>query len=95
MCESCGCGSTAESEKKIADLADFRSRVEATIEKIRPAIQMDGGDLMLVDVSDTGEVQVTLHGACATCPHATMTLKMGIERYLKEEVPEVTTVVSV
>ena len=79
----------------IADLEDFRSRVTEAIEKIRPMLQMDGGDCLLVDVTDSGEVRLTLTGACAGCPHASMTLKMGIEQVLKEEVPEVTSVVSV
>ena len=88
---------TAESTgaAKIEDLEGFRNRVEEVIEKIRPALQMDGGDCKLVDVNDSGDVQVALHGACATCPHATMTLKMGIEQVLKQEVPEVRSVEAV
>ncbi|MEM0983602.1 MAG: NifU family protein [Planctomycetota bacterium] len=67
-------------------------RVAQVIERIRPAVQSDGGDLELVEVSDTGVVRVRLHGACVGCPSASMTLKVGIERNLREHVPEVTAV---
>jgi Fe-S cluster biogenesis protein NfuA len=70
-------------------------RVAKVINAIRPLIQGDGGDLELVNVSDDGVVQVRLHGACVGCPGAQMTLKMGVERKLKEHVPEVQEVVSV
>jgi Fe-S cluster biogenesis protein NfuA len=66
----------------------MREKVEAALEKIRPALQADGGDIELIDVSD-GVVKVRLTGACAGCPMSTMTLKGGVERILKEEVPEV------
>ncbi|MEJ2067968.1 MAG: NifU family protein [Deltaproteobacteria bacterium] len=66
----------------------MREKVEAALEKIRPALQADGGDVELVDVND-GVVKVRLTGACGTCPMSTMTLKAGVERILKEEVPEV------
>ena len=66
----------------------MREKVEAALKKIRPALQADGGDVELVDVTD-GVVKVRLTGACGTCPMATMTLKSGVERILKEEVPEV------
>lgn len=66
----------------------MREDIEAALEKIRPALQADGGDVELVDVID-GVVKVRLTGACGTCPMATMTLKSGVERILKEEVPEV------
>jgi len=72
-----------------------RDRVDAVIQRIRPAIQMDGGDIQLVDVNDKGVVTVQLHGACVGCPGARMTLKMGVERHLREKVPEVTEVVAV
>jgi Fe-S cluster biogenesis protein NfuA len=92
----CGCcGSSPDNGKKIENMDDFRSRVADAIERIRPALQMDGGDVTLVDVTDTGDVHLSLVGACAFCPHATMTLKMGIERVLKEEIPEVNEVVQV
>ncbi|MDD4889289.1 MAG: NifU family protein [Phycisphaerae bacterium] len=70
-------------------------RVKDVIEKIRPVIQMDGGDIQLVAVDDKGLVTVKLHGACVGCPGARMTLKMGVERTLREKVPEVTEVVAV
>ncbi len=72
----------------------MREKVEAALETIRPSLQADGGDVELVDVSD-GTVKVRLTGACAGCPMSTMTLQMGIERVLKEQVPEVKEVVSV
>jgi len=72
----------------------MREKVEVALNRIRPALQADGGDVELVDVND-GVVQVRLMGACGGCPMATMTLKAGIERVLKEEVPEVKEVVAV
>lgn len=72
-----------------------KERVTEVIDVIRPMLQADGGDIELVDVSEAGVVQVRLRGACAGCPGAQMTLKMGVERHLKERVPEVTEVVSV
>lgn len=74
----------------------LREKVEAVLEKIRPALQMDGGDVELVDVDEAnGVVKVALVGACGGCPMSTMTLKMGIERSIKKEVPEVKEVVAV
>ena len=70
-------------------------RVEQVINTIRPAIQSDGGDVEFVDVDDNGVVSVRLHGACVGCPAAGMTLKMGIERNLREQVPEVTSVIAI
>ena len=72
-----------------------RERVQSVINLIRPAVQADGGDIELVDVSDQGIVQIRFHGACNGCPSSTMTLQMGIERNLRERVPEVTQVVPV
>jgi len=72
----------------------MKERVEKVIEKIRPVLQADGGNIELVDVVD-GVVQVRLMGACAGCPGAQMTLKMGVEKALKEEIPEVKSVESV
>ena len=68
-------------------------RVAAVIERIRPMVQGDGGDIELVDVAADGVVRVRLLGACVGCPSASMTLAMGIERQLKDQVPEVTRVV--
>lgn len=73
----------------------MREEVEATLDTVRPALQADGGDVELVDVSDDGVVSVRLKGACAGCPMSTMTLKMGIERTLRNRVPEVTRVEAV
>jgi Fe-S cluster biogenesis protein NfuA len=71
-------------------------RVREIIEAIRPYLQADGGDVELVGVEEeTGKVSVRLKGACHGCPSATITLKMGIERHLKERVPEVSEVVAV
>ena len=72
----------------------MKEKVEAALAKIRPALQADGGDVKLVGVDD-GVVKVNLTGACAGCPMSTMTLKQGIERILKEEIPEVKEVVAV
>ncbi|GAB4303496.1 MAG: NifU family protein [Desulfuromonadia bacterium] len=66
--------------------------VKKVLETIRPALQGDGGDVELVGVSEDGVVEVKLKGACGACPMSTMTLKMGIERTLKEKVPGVTEV---
>lgn len=63
-------------------------------DRLRPAIQNDGGDLELVEISDDGVVKVRLHGACVGCPGARMTLKMGVERALKQFVPQVKEVVT-
>jgi Fe-S cluster biogenesis protein NfuA len=73
----------------------MKEQVEKALEKVRPALQRDGGDVELVNVSDDGVVQVKLTGACGGCPMATITLKQGIERVLKQEVPAVKEVVSV
>jgi Fe-S cluster biogenesis protein NfuA len=71
-----------------------KEKVEAALAKIRPALQADGGDVELVGVDD-GVVKVMLKGACAGCPVATITLKQGIERMLREQIPEVKEVVAV
>jgi Fe-S cluster biogenesis protein NfuA len=74
----------------------IRSQVEETIEVIRPALQADGGDIVLKDVDETtGVVQVTLVGACGTCPASDQTLKAGIERIMRDRVDGVTEVVAV
>ena len=65
------------------------------INLIRPAVQADGGDIELVDVTTDGVVQIRFHGACHGCPSSTMTLQHGIERNLREKVPEITSVVPV
>jgi len=72
----------------------MREKVEAALARIRPALQADGGDVELIDVRE-GVVSVKLIGACGGCPMSTMTLRNGIERILKQDVPEVKEVVSV
>ena len=72
----------------------MKEKVETALAKVRPMLLADGGDVELVDVTD-GVVKVKLTGACGGCPMATMTLKGGIERALKEEVPDVKEVVAV
>ncbi len=73
----------------------MREKVEAALKKIRPFLQRDGGDVELVEVTEDGEVRVRLTGACGGCPMATMTLKHGVERAVREEVPEIKSVVAV
>lgn len=68
---------------------DLRQRVQDTLESIRPSLQADGGDVQFVDIDEDGIVKVMLQGACSGCPMAAMTLQMGIERILKNQVPEV------
>ena len=73
----------------------MKEKVQEALNLVRPALQADGGDVDLVDVTDDGVVSVRLKGACGSCPMSTMTLKMGIERTLKEKVPGVKEVVQV
>ncbi|MDI6641336.1 MAG: NifU family protein [Elusimicrobiota bacterium] len=70
----------------------MREKVEQALNKVRPQLQADGGNVELVEVTDDGIVKVKLTGACAGCPMAQMTLKLGIEKFLKQEVPEVKSV---
>jgi Fe-S cluster biogenesis protein NfuA len=73
----------------------LNDKVLSAIQDVRPSLQADGGDIELVSVSDDGIVSVRLTGACGSCPMSTMTLKMGVENYLKKAVPEVKEVVQV
>lgn len=73
----------------------MKEKVEAALEEVRPALQRDGGDVELVEVTEDGIVKVRLQGACKGCPMAQMTLQMGIERVLKEKIPEITSVQAV
>ena len=76
-----------------ANCDSLTARVQGVIDQIRPMLQADGGDIEVVEVDEgTGVVSVRLQGACKGCPGAAMTLKMGVERHLKEKVPEVTEV---
>nr|WP_321255212.1 NifU family protein [uncultured Pseudodesulfovibrio sp.] len=73
----------------------MRERVEAVLDKVRPMLQSDGGDVELVDITDSGVVQVRLTGACKGCPMSQMTLRNGIERIVLKEIPEVKAVEAV
>lgn len=74
----------------------MKDEVEAAVDRIRPALQMDGGDISLVDVDEEkGIVRVALMGACVGCGMSAMTLQLGVERTIKEMVPQVTEVVSI
>ena len=72
----------------------MKEKVEAALDKIRPNLMMDGGNVELVEVRD-GSVKVRLTGACGSCPMSTMTLKMGIEQMLKQEIPDIKEVIAV
>jgi Fe-S cluster biogenesis protein NfuA len=74
---------------------DMNEQIEAAISEIRPQLQADGGDIEFVGLTDDGVAQVRLRGACAGCPGAVMTLKMGVERIVKERVPGVKSVENV
>ena len=72
----------------------MRDKVEAVLDKIRPQLMMDGGNVELVEVNE-GTIKVKLTGACGGCPMASITLKMGIEKILKQEIPEIKEVIAV
>jgi len=73
----------------------LKEKVENALEKVRPSLQADGGDVQLLDVGEDGIVKVRLTGACGGCPMSQMTLKMGIERILKQNIPEIQAVEAV
>jgi len=73
----------------------MREKVEKALEKVRPMLAADGGNVELIDVTKDGVVKLKLTGTCGCCPMSQMTLKMGIERILKQEVPEIKEVVSI
>ncbi len=73
----------------------MKEQVEKILEEIRPMLQADGGNVELVDVTEDGIVQVRLKGACGSCPMSQMTLKMGIEKKIKEALPSIKEVVAV
>ena len=73
----------------------LEEKVKTALEDVRPSLQADGGDVEFVSLADDGTVSVKLTGACGHCPMSQMTLKMGIENYLKKEIPQVTAVVGV
>ena len=72
----------------------MREKVEAALDKVRPTLRADGGDVELVDVKD-GVATVKLTGACGSCPMSTMTLQLGVERVIKEAIPEIKKLVAV
>jgi Fe-S cluster biogenesis protein NfuA len=71
-----------------------KTKVNELLDKIRPSIQSDGGDVELIDIREDNVVVVRLKGACDSCPMATLTLKAGIERILKEQIPEIKEVIA-
>jgi len=73
----------------------MKDKVEAVLSQLRPMLQADGGNIELVGITADGVVQVRLQGACHSCPSSIMTLKQGVERLMKEQVPEVKEVVAV
>ena len=73
----------------------LREKIEEALNRVRPSLQADGGDIELIDVNDNGVVKVKLTGACSGCPMSTMTLKMGVEKILKQHVPEIEKVESI
>ncbi len=74
----------------------LKDRVNEVLGKIRPMIQADGGDIELVGIDESvGKVSVRFQGACKACPMSAMTLKMGVERHMKEQIPEISEVVAV
>jgi len=73
----------------------LEQQVQEALDKIRPALQRDGGDVELVEVTDDGIVKVKLQGACGGCPMSQMTLKMGIEKVVKQSVPQIKSVEAV
>jgi Fe-S cluster biogenesis protein NfuA len=73
----------------------LEEQVKTALDNVRPSLQADGGDVEFVSVSDDGTVSLKLTGACGSCPMAQMTLKMGIENYLRKEIPEVSAVIGV
>jgi Fe-S cluster biogenesis protein NfuA len=87
MCENCGCGETNTDQT-------FQEKVKDTIDNLRGALQSHGGDVELVSIDQDNTVNVRLQGACQGCPGAAMTMKMGIERILKQKVPQVKQVVA-
>jgi len=72
----------------------MRERIEKALDKVRPMLTADGGNVELVDVTADGVVKLRLKGSCSCCPMSSMTLKMGIERILKQEVPEIKEVIA-
>ena len=89
MCEDCGCHQTN------TDTNTIEEQVKDVIQAIRPNLQGHGGDIEFISLEKDNSVKVRLQGACSGCPGAMMTLKMGVERLLKEKVPQVKEVIAV
>ncbi len=89
MCEECGCSGETNTEKT------FEEKVKDMLDVIRPMLQGHGGDIELVGIEQDNTVKVRLQGACSGCPGAIMTMKAGVERLMKEKIPEVKEVVAV
>ncbi|MCG3204455.1 MAG: Fe/S biogenesis protein NfuA [Elusimicrobia bacterium] len=81
-----------DGEITVTNMEETKKRVEAALDRVRPALQADGGDAEIVDISPQGVVTLQLMGACGGCAMSTMTLKQGIERVVRMEVPEITAV---
>ena len=88
MCEHCGCGDTDAEQT-------FQQKVEDMLEIIKPMLHGHGGDIELVSVEEDNTVKVRLQGACSGCPGAATTLKQGVERLMKEKIPELKEVIAV
>jgi len=73
---------------------DLKERIIAELENVRPSLQADGGDIELVEITDDFKVIVKLLGACGTCPTSIITLKLGVEQYLKSKIPEIKEVIN-
>ncbi len=76
-------------------MSDLKEKISQAIEEVRPSLQADGGDIRFVELTDENVVKVELQGACNGCPMAQMTLKQGVENYLKKVIPEVASVESI
>lgn len=79
----------------MSETISIRDRVAKALEKVRPYLQSDGGDIDLIDVTEEGTVKVKLKGACHGCPYSLQTLKAGVEQAIIKEVPEIKSVISV
>jgi len=88
MCEQCGCGESMTEQT-------FEEKVKDVIDAIRPNLQSHGGGIELIGIDEDNSVRVRLQGACRGCPSAQITLKLGVERLLKEKIPEVKEVIAV
>ena len=82
-------------ESSLKGVTLLKEEVRQALEEVRPHLQADGGDVELVDVTDEGVVKVRLTGACAGCPMSQMTLKWGVENFLKKKIPQVKSVEAV